>query len=96
MIRVSVLYPSGAGSTFDHEYYKNSHVPMAVRGWSPISTQIDKGINGPYEAAVHFTFSSLEKFQECMGLPITAELAADLPNYTNIEAVIQIAEIVEA
>ena len=30
-----------------------------------------------------------------MGLPITAELAADLPNYTNIEAVIQIAEIVE-
>jgi hypothetical protein len=30
-----------------------------------------------------------------MGMPVTAELMADLPNYTNISAVIQVAEIVE-
>ncbi|MCU1389308.1 MAG: hypothetical protein JWL72_2646, partial [Ilumatobacteraceae bacterium] len=26
MIRMSVLYPSGDDSTFDHDYYKNNHV----------------------------------------------------------------------
>ena len=28
MIKVSVMYPSGADTTFDLDYYKNSHLPM--------------------------------------------------------------------
>jgi uncharacterized protein (TIGR02118 family) len=95
MIRVSVLYPSGEGSTFDHNYYRTVHVPMAVKGWNPVSAQIDKGVSGPYEAAVHFVFPTITAFENAMGMPVTADLMADLPNYTNISAVIQVAEIVE-
>jgi hypothetical protein len=33
MIRVSVLYSGGDGVTFDHDYCKNTHVPMACAAW---------------------------------------------------------------
>ena len=84
MIKVSVYYPSSEGSTFDHDYYRNTHVPLAAKAWSPASTVIDKGVNGPYVAAVHFTFDSLEAMGAAMGSPLTAEVQADVPNYTNI------------
>ena len=48
MIRVSVFYPSAEGATFDHDYYRENHVPLCVRTWSPVSAEIDKGIDGPH------------------------------------------------
>ena len=30
-IRFSVFYPSSDGSTFDHDYYRDSHVPLACK-----------------------------------------------------------------
>jgi uncharacterized protein (TIGR02118 family) len=94
MIRVTVTYPSSDSSTFDHDYYKATHVPMCVDAWSPVSSEIDKGINGPNVAAVHFTFASLESFQAAMGSPKTGDVMADVANYTNITPVMQISEIV--
>lgn len=94
MIRVSVSYPSSDTSTFDHDYYKATHVPMCVAAWSPASAEIDKGINGPNVASVHFTFESLDSFQAAMGSPKTADVMADVANYTNITPVMQISEIV--
>ena len=48
MIKVSVFYPAGEGSTFDMDYYCNSHMPMvasecggALRGMS-----VDAGLAG--------------------------------------------------
>ena len=96
MIRVSVFYPSSEGSTFDHAYYKATHVPLAMKAWSPTSTQIDVGINGPYVAAVHMTFDSMDAFQAGMGSPLTGDVRADVANYTNITPVMQIAEVIEA
>ena len=94
MIRVSVHYPSGEGSTFDHDYYTSSHVPLAVAAWAPASAEIDKGVNGPYVASVHFTFDSMEAFQAAMGSEKTGEIMADVANYTNITPVMQVSEIV--
>ena len=93
MIRVSVLYPSGEDSTFDHDYYKNTHVPLACSAWS-VGAEIDKGINGPNVAAVHFFFDSMDQFQAAMGAPETAAVMADVANYTNITPVMQISEVV--
>jgi uncharacterized protein (TIGR02118 family) len=94
MIRVSVTYPKGEGSTFDHDYYASSHVPLCVSTWSPASASIDKGINGPNVAAVHLVFDSMEAMQAAMASPKTADIMADVPNYTNITPVMQISEIV--
>ena len=95
MIKVSVYYPSSDGSTFDHDYYRTKHVPLDAKAWNPTSTVIDKGVNGPYVAAVHMTFDSMEAMGAALGSPLTAEVQADVPNYTNIVPVMQISEIVE-
>ena len=95
MIRLSVLYPETEGATFDHDYYRNSHVPLALKTWGLERAEIDKGINGPYVAAVHFTFESLDAMGAAMGSPDTGALMADVANYTTIQAVLQTSEIVD-
>ncbi len=94
MIKVSVYYPSGEGSTFDHEYYRSKHVPLAMQTWGLADSEIEKGINGPYVAAVHFRFDSLDALNAAMAAPGTADVMADVPNYTNITPVMQTSEIV--
>ena len=94
MIRVSVLYPETEGATFDHDYYASTHVPMALKAWGIGSASIDKGVNGPYVAAVHFTFESLEAMQSAMASEGTGELMADMANFTTITPVLQTSEIV--
>lgn len=94
MIRLSVLYPATEGATFDHDYYRDQHVPLAVRTWSPERTEIDKGVDGPYVAAVHFVFASQEALGAAMGAEGTGEILADVANYTTIAPVLQTSEIV--
>ncbi len=96
MIRLSVLYPATEGATFDHDYYRDKHVPLAVKAWGldPSAAQIDKGVNGPYVAAVHFTFESMDAVGAAMGAPGTADVMADVANYTTIVPVMQTSEIV--
>lgn len=94
MIRLSVFYPATEGATFDHDYYANSHVPLAMKTWGIEQAEIDKGVNGPYVAAVHFTFESLEAMGAAMSAPGTADILADVANYTTIQPVMQTSEIV--
>jgi uncharacterized protein (TIGR02118 family) len=94
MIRLSVLYPVTEGATFDHDYYRDSHVPLAVRTWGLTEAEIDKGIDGPYVAAVHFKFDSLEAMGAAMANEGTGEVMADVANYTTIAPVLQTSEIV--
>lgn len=94
MIRLSVLYPATEGASFDHDYYRDHHVPLAARTWGIEGAQVDKGVDGPFVAAVHFTFDSIEAMGEAMGVPGTADVLADVANYTTITPVMQTSEIV--
>lgn len=94
MIRLSVFYPKSDDATFDHDYYRDKHVPLACEAWGLSGAQIDKGIDGPYVAAVHFTFESLEELGAKMSGEGTAKVIADVANYTNIQPVMQTSEIV--
>jgi uncharacterized protein (TIGR02118 family) len=94
MIRLSVFYPTTEGATFDHEYYRDKHVPLAVKTWGLTEAQIDKGVDGPYVAAVHFTFASMDALTAAMGAPGTGDVIADVANYTTIAPVMQTSEIV--
>ena len=94
MIRLSVFYPSTDGASFDHDYYRDKHVPLAVSTWGGVAAAIDKGIDGPYEAAVHFEFDSLEALGAAMGNEGTGAVIADVANYTTITPVMQTSEIV--
>jgi uncharacterized protein (TIGR02118 family) len=94
VIRLSVFYPETEGATFDHDYYRNKHVPLAVQAWGLDGAEIDKGLSGPYVAAVHFTFESLDAVQAAMGSEGTGAVMADVANYTTIQPVLQTSEIV--
>jgi uncharacterized protein (TIGR02118 family) len=94
MIRLSVLYPAGDGATFDHDYYREKHVPLCIQTWSLDGAEIDRGIDGPYVAAVHFKFPSPEALQAARASDGTAAILADVANYTTITPVLQISEII--
>ena len=68
MIRLTVLYPTTEGATFDHDYYRDKHVPLAVKTWGLAGAEIDKGVDGPYVAAVHFKFASLDAMNAALGV----------------------------
>jgi uncharacterized protein (TIGR02118 family) len=96
MIRFSVFYPGTDGATFDHDYYCNSHVPLAAKTWNVDGVEIDKGVNGPYVAAVHFTFESMDAVNAAMASEGTGAVMADVANYTTITPVVQMSEIVSS
>lgn len=56
--------------------------------------EIDKGVDGPYVAAVHFRFDSLEVMTAALSAESSTEVTADVANYTNITPVVQVSEIV--
>jgi uncharacterized protein (TIGR02118 family) len=94
MIRLSVFYPSTDGATFDHDYYRDTHVPLACSTWGLDGAEIDKGVDGPYVAAVHFRFESMEAMGAAMSAEGTGAVMADVANYTSIQPVLQTSEIV--
>jgi uncharacterized protein (TIGR02118 family) len=94
MIRLSVFYPVTEGATFDHEYYRDQHVPLCVKTWGLDGAEIDRGVEGPYVAAVHFLFESKEALAAGMAAEGTGAVLADVANYTTIAPVLQTSEIV--
>lgn len=94
MIRLSVFYPTTEGATFDHDYYREKHVPLCTSTWGLSGAEIDKGVDGPYVAAVHFTFDSGDALQAAMANEGTGAILADVANYTSITPVMQVSEIV--
>ena len=95
MIRLSVLYPKTEGASFDHDYYRDSHVPLAVKTWGIERFEIDRGLDGPYEAAVHFFFESVEAMGAAMATEGTAVVRADIASYKTIIPERQLSEVVE-
>jgi len=94
MIRLSVFYPTTEGATFDHDYYRDKHVPLACSTWDLDGAEIDRGIDGPYVAAVHFLFPSQDALAAAMGSAGTGAVLADVANYTTITPVLQTSEVV--
>ena len=94
MIRFSVLYPATDGATFDHDYYRDHHVPLACRTWGLDGAEIDRGVTGPYVAAVHFRFESAEAMNQALAAAGTVAVIEDVKNYTSITPVQQISEVV--
>lgn len=95
MIRLSVFYPTTEGATFDHDYYRQKHVPLACNSWGLDGAEIDRGLDGPYVAAVHFKFASQDALAAAMASEGTGAVLADVANYTTIPPVLQTSEIVD-
>lgn len=103
MIKVSILYPNSPSARFDMPYYRDKHMPLAIgllsahSGFKGVS--VERGLGGAivgsdatYLVMCHFLFDSVEDFMAAF-LPHAAVLQGDIPNYTDIEPVIQISEV---
>ena len=67
---------------------------MLSETWGLERAEIDRGVDGPYVAAVHFRFESLEAMTAALSDDGSTVVTADVANYTNITPVVQISEIV--
>ncbi len=103
MIKVTILYPNDEGKTFDMDYYSNKHMPMLAElfGDSLKELEIDKGISGrtpndsvPYLAIGYLYFDSVSDYENSFG-PNATKILGDIPNYTNIQPIVQISEVVQ-
>jgi len=103
LVKISILYPNGEGKTFDMDYYSSHHMPMLKNlfGESLKTLEIDKGISGrtaddpiPYLAIGYLYFESISAYNKAFG-PHASTILEDIPNYTNIQPVIQISEVIE-
>ena len=46
MVLVSVMYPNEAGSSFNHEYYLQKHIPLVRERWSPMGLVDERVVRG--------------------------------------------------
>lgn len=106
MIKISILYPNTKGSRFDVRYYIDKHMPLSIQllsshpGFKGVS--VEHGLGGAvpgsdasFVAMCHFLFDSVDSFLAAF-MPHAAALQGDMPNYTDIEPVIQFNEVLIA
>jgi len=102
MIKVSVMFPNTPGARFNHEYYRDRHMPLlkSRMGDRCKYYTVDKGLAcgapgtpAPYAAMCHIFCDSVDAFQAGFG-PHAQEIEADIPKYSDLAPVIQISEVV--
>lgn len=96
MIRLCAFYAKEDNARFDHQYYREHHVPLCIDIWDPESAEIDEGVDGPYMVSVHFLFSSEEALEAAMSHPRLPEIEADMKNYTDQFPLVQASRVVES
>ena len=101
MIKVSVLYPNKPGAKFDMSYYCNTHMRLVEQKLKPAlkRVEVERGVAGgapntppAYVAMCHLSFDSVAAFETAFN-PNADAIMSDIPNYTDIEPVIQISEV---
>jgi len=101
MIKVSVIYPQKDGAKFDMDDYLTRHMPMVRQrlGTALKGVSVEQGIAGgapnspaPFATLCHLTFDSIADVQSGLASH-GAELMADVPNFTDIEPILQISEV---
>jgi uncharacterized protein (TIGR02118 family) len=102
MIKVSVMYANRPGVRFDHDYYREKHLPLIKHrmGEALKYYTIDKGLTGgtpnapaTYVGECHLMCDSLEAYASAFG-PYSQEILGDIRNFTDVTPVVQISEVV--
>ena len=101
MIRVSVMYPYTEGKKFDIDYYSDKHIPLCLENFGAAckGVTVDQGLGGAepgskpsFVGMCHFLFDSADTFQGAM-TPHAEAIMGDIPNYTDIQPIIQISQV---
>ncbi|TPL11485.1 EthD family reductase [Mesorhizobium sp. B2-4-14] len=102
MIKVSVMYPASLGTRFDHDYYRDRHLPLIKSRMGPalkyyaIDRKLADGmaeIPATYVATCHLLCDSVQAYQSAYG-PHAQEISGDIRNFTDRTPIVQISEVV--
>lgn len=103
MIRVSALYPNEPGKRFDFDYYVDRHMELVrerLQDFGLVGIEVDRclasgdGSSPAFVCVGHVLMRDLDEFLEGMDAH-SADIFADVPNYTDIEPQMIISEIVD-
>ncbi len=91
MVTLTVAYPYDAAKPFDEGYYLERHLPLAKEVWGDAMTGVSvhyalAGMAGDpaFAAITQLEFASMEAFQQAMADPRTAEVQADVANFSGV------------
>ncbi len=96
--RVTVIYPAKEGWKFDFDYYTKRHVPFVSKLFGK-GIEVRRGISSatgsaaPYVCVATILTDTVSEFQTVFAKH-GAEILGDVSNYTNIEPVVQLDEVV--
>ena len=102
MIKVSVMYPNISSARFDHNYYRERHLPLIKgrMGGALKYYTIDKGLTAAapgsppsFVAMCHLICDSVESYASAYD-PHAQEIRKDIANFTNIIPSKLISEVV--
>src|SRR5262249_2370648 len=101
MIKVSVMYPNKPGVRFDHDYYRDKHLPLIKRRmgaalkYYAIDKELTADVDAPaaYVAMCHLLCDSVEAYQSAFG-PYAKEISGDIRNFTDQTPIKQISKVV--
>jgi uncharacterized protein (TIGR02118 family) len=102
MVKLTVLFPNQPGARFDERYYFTTHMELVGKLLRPVlaGAGVDKGIDtpdgpAPYRFISYLCFESAEVMEAAMAAHKPA-LMSDIPNYTDIQPILQVSNVVIA
>ena len=96
---LNVVYPSREGAKFDADYYRATHIPLAMKVMKAAKVILIEGVpNGraaaPYAMIAHFQFASAGDLKAALGNPAMAEVRADVAKFTDIQPTVMLGKTV--
>jgi uncharacterized protein (TIGR02118 family) len=101
LAKVTGTYRWREDARFDHEYYESAHARLTTQLLAPLGLlrfECDRTVSsGPWRPGVivatsNAYFESVALAQQALA-KVGGELAADLPNYTNIQPSLHVSEV---
>ena len=96
---LNVIYPAHDGARFDTQYYRSTHIPLAMKVMKAASVLLIEGVpNGssvaPYKMIAHFQFATSAALTAALANPEMAQVRADVANFTDIKPVVMLGKSV--
>lgn len=99
-ISLQVAYPASEASTFDHDYYLATHMPLVEKymGAHIDSQVVTKGVSGPggapapFHAVATFVFAGQDALDAALGA--AGPVLEDIPKFTNSQPQMLVGEVI--
>lgn len=102
MLRMTVLYPNADDATFDWDYYNAEHMSLLDERFGPHlakAPEVTKGVANLPKGDATFMASAILYFadRDALNAALKAggmDIPNDIPNFTNVQPVMQLDEVV--